>query len=161
MKKLVVVRHGKSSWKYDLPDDKRPLKSRGITDANLVSKNFQTKGIVPNVVLSSPAVRALSTCEIFCKNLNLPFENTQIIDNLYDFQGDSVIEILKDLDEVYDTVMIFGHNHAFTSICNTFGSKFIDNLPTSGLVVINFDINSWGDLKKGQTELTIFPRDLK
>jgi len=161
MKKLVVVRHGKSSWKHDLPDDKRPLKSRGKTDAKLVSKHFKSKNVLPDIVLSSPAVRAFTTCEIFCENLNLPIENVEVIENLYDFQGDNVIEILKNLDNNYDIVMIFGHNHAFTSICNIFGDKFIDNLPTSGLVVINLDIDSWGDLKQGQTELTIFPKDLK
>ena len=161
MKKLVVVRHGKSSWKHDLPDDKRPLKSRGKTDAKLVSKHFKSKNVLPDIVLSSPAVRAFTTCEIFCENLNLPIENVEVIENLYDFQGDNVIEILKNLDNNYDIVMIFGHNHAFTSICNIFGDKFIDNLPTSGLVVINLDIDSWGDLKQGQTELIIFPKDLK
>ncbi len=57
--------------------------------------------------------------------------------------------------------MIFGHNHAFTSICNIFGNNFIDNLPTSGLVVIDFDIDSWENIKKGVTRFSIFPRDLK
>lgn len=161
MKNLIVIRHGKSSWKYDLPDDKRPLKTRGIADANLVSKNFKPRDIHPDLVLSSPAVRAFSTCEIFCENLGIPVENVQIINDLYDFQGDSVVETLKNLRENYDTVMIFGHNHAFTSICNIFGNKFIDNLPTSGLVLLKFDIDSWADLIKGETELTIFPKDLK
>ena len=57
--------------------------------------------------------------------------------------------------------MIFGHNHAFTSISNIFGSIFIDNLPTSGLVKINFDTNNWADIKQGQTELILIPKELK
>jgi phosphohistidine phosphatase len=57
--------------------------------------------------------------------------------------------------------MIFGHNHAFTSISNIFGNKFIDNLPTAGVVVINFDVNDWKKINKGQTELLIYPKQFK
>jgi phosphohistidine phosphatase len=57
--------------------------------------------------------------------------------------------------------MIFGHNYAFTSIVNRFGSTFIDNLPTCGLVWIQFDINSWKEIKTGITKLVIKPKDLK
>jgi phosphohistidine phosphatase len=80
---------------------------------------------------------------------------------LYDFGGEYVINFIKNLDENYQNVMIFGHNHAFTSICNIFGDMFVDNLPTSGLMVIDFSIDSWKDVNKGKTRFTIFPRDLK
>ncbi len=80
---------------------------------------------------------------------------------MYDFSGQSVIDFITKIDNSYEKVMIFGHNHAFTSICNIFGDKFIDNLPTSGLVHINFEVTSWQSIKKGTTKLTIFPRDLK
>ncbi|MBT8257528.1 MAG: histidine phosphatase family protein, partial [Bacteroidia bacterium] len=65
------------------------------------------------------------------------------------------------LDDALDSVMIFGHNHAFTSLSNSLGDRYIDNLPTSGLVKIELAIDNWGDLKKGKTVLSIFPRDLK
>ena len=61
----------------------------------------------------------------------------------------------------FNEIMIFGHNHAFTSITNIFGSTFIENLPTSGLVKINFDVNSWSDIKSGETELILIPKELK
>lgn len=57
--------------------------------------------------------------------------------------------------------MIFGHNHAFTSISNIFGNIFIENLPTSGLVKLNIDIDNWKDLKTGTTDLLIIPKELK
>ena len=53
-------------------------------------------------------------------------------------EGDNVINFITNIDDSYEKVMIFGHNHAFTSICNIFGDQYIDNLPTSGLVVIKF-----------------------
>tara|TARA_B100000809_G_C14784700_1_gene404269 strand:- start:47 stop:532 length:486 start_codon:yes stop_codon:yes gene_type:complete len=161
MKTLVLIRHGKSSWDHNVGDKKRPLKKRGNLDANLVSLAFKNSGLELNKVYSSPANRALSTCKIFINNLNIDNDKVAIEEDLYDFGGESVIKFLKNLNKDYQNVMIFGHNHAFTSICNIFGNSFIDNLPTSGLVVIDFDTYSWSDINKGNTRFTIFPRDLK
>lgn len=161
MKTLILIRHGKSSWEHDLPDKKRPLKTRGINDAHLVSNEFKTRLIRQDLVLSSPAVRAFSTCEIFRKNLKISDVSVKVNEDLYDFQGEKLIKVIKNLDNNYDNVMIFGHNHAFTSICNIFGNRFIENLPTTGLAVIQFDCKSWQDIKNGQTIATIFPKDLK
>lgn len=161
MKNITLVRHGKSSWEFDVSDRERPLKKRGINDAKLVSKHFKNNGILPDFIFSSPANRALSTCRLFMKHLNISDEKLQIVENLYDFGGHQVIDFLKNLNEDYDNVMIFGHNHAFTSICNIFGDHYIDNLPTSGLVSIEFDVDRWNAINNGHTSLTIFPRDLK
>jgi phosphohistidine phosphatase len=57
--------------------------------------------------------------------------------------------------------MVFGHNHAITAFVNAYGSVYIDNVPTCGVVIIDFDINNWKDLNKGKTVKTLFPRDLK
>ena len=161
MKTLILVRHGKSSWKYDLPDRDRPLKSRGITDATLVSEKFKERNISPDRVISSPANRAFSTCKIFLQNLGISSKVLEINDEIYDFGGQNVIQFIKELDDAIHSVMIFGHNHAFTSIANSYGDKFIDNLPTSGLVKLNFDITNWNDLKQGTTEFIIIPKELR
>jgi len=161
MKTITLIRHGKSSWNFDVSDKNRPLKSRGINDANLVANQFVKQNEIPNKIFSSPANRALSTCKIFTKNFNLSEEEINIVEALYDFGGDSVIGFIQALPNNCDDIMIFGHNHAFTSISNIFGSIFIDNLPTSGLVKIKFEIDNWKDLKKGTTELIIIPKELK
>lgn len=161
MKRIILMRHGKSSWEHDVSDKNRPLKKRGIADAHLVSEAFITKGIPLDAIYSSPANRAFSTCEIFVKIFNFKSKNVTVVERLYDFEGEKVIDFMKSLDDHYNNVMIFGHNHAFTSICNIFGDTYIDNVPTSGLVAIDFDVNSWIDIEKGKTSLTIFPRDFK
>lgn len=161
MRTLILVRHAKSSWEQNVGDKERPLKKRGNTDAKLVSIAFKDKKLKLDKVYSSPANRALSTCKIFISNLNIDKNKLVIDEDLYDFGGERVIKFIKNIDEDYQNVMIFGHNHAFTSICNIFGDSFIDNLPTSGMVVIDFDVNSWVDVNKGSTRFTIFPRDLK
>ena len=161
MKTLILIRHAKSSWEYDLNDHERPLKKRGIKDANLVSNAFKLKSLIPDAVYSSSAKRALLTCDIFMENLKLDAKLLTISQDIYDFGGENVINFIKDIEESYESVMIFGHNHAFTSICNIFGDKYIDNLPTSGLVVIDFDVDSWSEIDNGKTRLMILPRDLK
>lgn len=161
MKQLYIVRHGKSSWDYDVDDKDRPLMQRGINDAILVSNHLKNKLESINAVFSSPANRALHTCLIFMRKLELDVSKVIITDQLYDFGGISVSNFIKQLDNSYKNVMIFGHNHAFTSISNIFGNKSIDNLPTSGVVKLNFDVERWQDVEHGTTELTIFPKQLK
>ena len=160
MKTIILVRHGKSSWNEHVTDRERPLKIRGINDAKRVACQFLNQSSVPKAIFTSPAKRALSTCEIFTNTINIPKKRITIVEELYDFGGQNVINFIKNLPNELDEVMIFGHNHAFTSISNIFGNTFIDNLPTSGLVKLNFEIKHWKDLKKGTTEFIIIPKEL-
>ena len=161
MKTIILVRHGKSSWEFNVSDRERPLKTRGLRDARLVSKHYLKDNNFPKEIFSSPAKRAHETCKIFLKMSDLDENNVTIIEDLYDFSGRSVVEFLKKLDDSIDSVMIFGHNHAFTSISNIFGDRFIENLPTSGLVKIRFDVDNWASIKNGKTEMIIIPKELR
>ena len=77
------------------------------------------------------------------------------------FQGENLLQVIKNCDDTVNNLMVFGHNHAITAFVNTYGDKFIDNVPTCGVVIIEFNINNWKDLKKGKTVKTLFPKDLK
>ncbi|MBT8377355.1 MAG: histidine phosphatase family protein, partial [Bacteroidia bacterium] len=149
------------SWEFDVSDKERPLKTRGYKDAELVSSAFKSKEIDIDNAYTSPAKRAFETSKIFMQLLSKENKSAIIKNDLYDFGGNSVEMFIKSLPDDENNVMIFGHNHALTSISNIFGSTYIDNVPTSGLVAIKFETNSWNSIKKGTTELTIFPRDLK
>lgn len=161
MKQLILVRHGKSSWEYNVSDKDRPLLERGINDALLVSGKFLSNPIEVDFVFSSPANRALHTCLIFFRQLDYPMQKLEITDSLYDFSGDSVIPFVNKLDNHLDTVMIFGHNHAFTHIANSWGNTYIDNVPTSGLVHLQFGSETWENIEKGTTVQTIFPKQIR
>lgn len=160
-KTLVLIRHAKSSWEFDVSDSDRPLNKRGLNDAKLVSLALMKKNFSIDKVYSSPANRAYSTCKIFQEILNWNKNLISLEEKLYDFSGYSVTQFISDLDNDLDTVALFGHNHAFTSIINIFGDRLIDNLPTSGLVVLSFNVDSWKYVKYGHTELMLFPRDFK
>ena len=93
--------------------------------------------------------------------LNIAKEKVIIEDELYDFAGQKVIKFIQNLDNNIDNIMLFGHNYAFTSLVNALGNRHIDNLPTTGLVLIEFDSDSWNEITKGKTKLIIFPKELR
>ncbi|MBM1107858.1 histidine phosphatase family protein [Aurantibacter crassamenti] len=161
MKKILLVRHGKSSWEYSVSDRDRPLSERGINDALLVSTEVLSNNLEIDAVYSSPANRALHTCTIFLRQLNFPFEKLEVVNELYDFSGDDVLQFIRNIKKDINTVMIFGHNHAFTHIANSLGNTYIDNVPTSGYVALEFKVEDWSKISKGTTLQTIFPKHLR
>ena len=161
MKTLYLARHAKSSWKHDVIDHERPLKKRGHNDAKLVAANVAANFKTPQLILSSDANRALTTANYFKDAFGVSDEKFRTNHSLYDFDGRQVMQIVNLLDNGLDRVMIVGHNHAFTSIANMLGNKYIENVPTSGFVAIEFDTDSWANISGGKTIEALFPKQLK
>ncbi|MEL6974773.1 MAG: histidine phosphatase family protein [Bacteroidota bacterium] len=87
MKNLFLMRHGKSSWEYNVADRNRPLNERGIGDAILVGNHLHTLGVSVEQVYSSMANRALHTSIIVMEKLTFDLSNFQVNKDLYDFSG--------------------------------------------------------------------------
>tara|TARA_R110000868_G_scaffold109560_1_gene297744 strand:+ start:4891 stop:5358 length:468 start_codon:yes stop_codon:yes gene_type:complete len=155
------MRHAKSSWDFAVSDRDRPLQERGISDAHLVASELNHLKVKIDASFSSPANRALHTAMIALRTIDFPFSKFQIDNDLYDFSGESVVEFVKEMSDDLDTVLIFGHNHAFTEIVNTCGNYYIENVPTAGLVKLNFAVDKWSAISKGIIEKTLFPKQLK
>lgn len=161
MKKLILVRHGKSSWKEDLPDEERPLKKRAYKDADLVIKAFRSKLPKPLEMWSSPANRALSTARIFQNELEISDDHFKIKKDLYTFNVNQLLKVISSCDDAVKNLMVFGHNPAMTQLVNTLGDHFFDNVPTTGLTMLDFEADSWRTLKNGKTSLYLFPKHLR
>jgi phosphohistidine phosphatase len=161
MKTLYMVRHAKSSWKHDVIDHQRPLKGRGTKDCMLVSAKVKLEVTPPEKIISSDAVRALTTALSFKNALSVDDSDFTTNHDLYDFGGQNVMKVITELDDSLERVMIVGHNHAFTSVVNMLGDKYIDNVPTCGFMILEFDVDSWKKIKTGKLVMKIFPRDLK
>lgn len=143
-KQLIIVRHGKSSWDYEgIADIDRPLSLRGIKNAHDMARRFLTRKIQPEWILTSPANRALHTATIFARILNMPFQNFYIEDRIYAADASGIIDMIKGLEDQIPSVMIFGHNPAFTTLANHFLEESIDNIPTAGVVWLDFAVNQW------------------
>lgn len=161
MKNLIIVRHAKSSWDAPVQDKDRTLSSRGINDAHLVSSHIVQYLPKTFIIWSSTAKRASETALIFTQNMSCPIESIVFKDELYTFESRELERIIKSCDDGYDCVILFGHNEAITDFVNKFGDVFIDNVPTSGFVSINFDTHSWADIRQGRIQKMVFPRDLR
>ena len=148
-KTLYIARHGKSSWDFEgIADIDRPLNSRGVNNAYLMAERLKAKGLIPELVVCSPAIRALHTAEIFIRTLGMDRDSLKINDKIYFGYTNEIIETLEHLDDRYSSVMIFGHNPAFTELANTFLLNPVDNIPTAGIITLVFPTDKWSELKK-------------
>ncbi|MCT4699595.1 SixA phosphatase family protein [Tenacibaculum haliotis] len=160
MKTLYIVRHAKSSWKYEGVDDiDRPLKERGIKDAHFLSKHLSKKIKRPDVFVSSSANRALHTAVIFCENFKYPLSNLKIKRQLYSFSDGYLVKTVKALDDSFHSAIIFSHDHGINSFVNKFGDKPIAHVSTCGVIGIQFEEKHWKNIKKGSTALVEFPKN--
>lgn len=161
MKTLILIRHAKSSWDLPLKDIDRPLSKRGIRDAHLVSASLQNYLTKKFIVWSSISKRTRETALIFSDNLHFPFETIFFKEELYTFDENELSKHIKNCNNQYDNLILFGHNDAITNFVNKFGDTFIENVPTTGVVKMEFQIDSWEHLKKGTIIATVFPSNLK
>lgn len=161
MKRLILVRHGKSSWDNDLPDNKRPLKKRAYKDAEVVLNAFEHFYKGGAHFWSSYAVRAHETAKLFKERLKVADEDFEVKEELYTFNQNDLFSSIRSYSGEKDQLIVFGHNPAMTILVNSLGDKKIDNLPTTGLCVIDFEAESWEDIRKGKTILTLMPKNLR
>jgi phosphohistidine phosphatase len=147
MKTLILIRHAKSSWKHlDLPDLLRPLNKRGLRDAPRMGERLARQEIEPDAIITSPATRALMTAETIALEIGYPQEKVRVDERLYEASTFDLIEVIQELDEHVDRVMLFGHNPGLTELANDLGYD-IDNVPTCGVVTMEFDIDTWARIE--------------
>jgi phosphohistidine phosphatase len=160
MKNLILIRHGKSNWEVTRKDFDRPLDKKGVQNSHMVSSSLTDFLPRTFIMWSSAARRTWETAVIFAQNISFPIESIIFKDELYTFDEGKLEKEIKKCDDSYDNLILFGHNEAITNFVNKFGDKFIENVPTSGVVSIKFDTDSWKSIEKGETVKKLFPKDL-
>ncbi len=158
MKTIYFIRHGKSSWENNLSDVDRPLNNRGITDAKHIGQKLLEKEIKFDAIYSSIANRAKSTAAIVVSQLGIDTKQILLSDKLYNFDSYKIVSFIREIPDDQKNVLIFGHNPAFTALINAYGSVQFDNLPTCGVVAIEFDIKNWQSLNNGITRFYLLPK---
>ena len=157
MKTLFIVRHAKSSWDNPiLSDFERPLNDRGKKDAPRMGKRLKEKDIVVELMLSSPARRAVSTCKRIAEVLSYPEEKIRLEDKLYHATEDKMLDVIHGFKDQVDNVMIFGHNPGLTDFVNSLANGHISNVPTCGVVACNFFVDSWKDIDWGKGTIIFY-----
>lgn len=159
MKTLYIIRHAKSSWNDPTLDDfDRPLNDRGKRDAPRMGKRLKEKDIFPELLLSSPAKRALSTARRIGKQLNYKKDDIKTERKLYHADEDMILDVIREIKDKYKVVMIFGHNPGLTEFVSALQDKQqdIDNIPTCGVAAFQLDINSWNEVNWGKGRMMFF-----
>lgn len=163
-KVLFLVRHAKSSWKDpSLADRDRPLNKRGKRDAPRMGKRLAKRAVRPELVVSSPAVRALTTAQLIAGELRFKGADVVVDEQVYGGGPHELIEVIRGFDNRFDRVMLVGHNPALTELVNLLTDSETENVPTCGVAVLGCDTECWVDVGKERAELLEFdyPKKLK
>ena len=150
MKKLLLIRHAKSSWKDEsLDDHERPLNKRGERDVITMARHLADKDELLDVIYSSTATRALDYAQLLSE-----FTDTTLIPDLsfYTFRDEDLLEIIMHLPNSADNVAIVGHNPAITQVVNKLSGEQIANIPTAAIAALECNVASWSDLVDEQYE---------
>lgn len=161
MKTIYFIRHAKSSWKdMSLSDFDRPLNKRGQRDAPFMANLLKEKGVQPDAIISSPANRAYTTASYFAKALDMDIGEIIKEAGIYEAYHTTVLSIIQKQSNQLDTLLVFGHNPAFTNLANFFTRNYIDNVPTCGITEISASIEKWADLNEetGKVVSFIYPK---
>jgi len=162
MKSVTLIRHVKSDWSNLLTDFDRPIREDRKEDALQMAKEIAKKGLLPELIVSSPAVRTLQTSKLFCGKWKYPFGKVIRSKGLYECLAKDIFDIIKKTDDEYGSIAIICHNPAITDFVNQYSDCSVDNVPTTGAVHIRFEVKHWKDINGGgKLSWFIYPKGLK
>ena len=164
MKRLTLVRHAKSDWSLPgQPDWDRVLNKRGQRDAPEMARRLRARKLKPGLILSSPAVRALSTATIMAHELKVPAGIVRQDERLYLAAPADMLAVIRELGGEAAHLMVFGHNPGITELANRLSAgDRIDNMPTCAVFTATFDLDDWSalDWASGQDAEFDYPKNL-
>jgi phosphohistidine phosphatase len=152
MKKLILVRHAKSDWPEETEDFDRPLADKGLKEAKHMSEFIKNNNVPIDCFVSSPAVRALTTCEIFNESYQIDITTDEKLYNPSERNFESVI---YDLDDSHHSVAFFSHNNGISNFANSI-SEDIFHFPTCGVAGFEIDCQSWSEFDGANKKLLFF-----
>lgn len=164
MKTLIFIRHAKSDWSnLFVRDFDRELNKRGMHDAPMMGEILAQKNLQPDMIISSPTLRAKLTTTILAPYLSYP--EKQIIYDHVLYGGDllSVRKMIGSTPPHIKTLVLVGHNPELTECVNYFSGSDIENVPTCGIVAMRLTTNDWSSIDDDTAELLYFlkPKDYR
>lgn len=157
MKHLLIIRHAKSSWDLTaFTDYDRQLNERGHNDAPMMAKRLIDKQIAIDALVSSTAVRALTTATYFAAIYQQKEAAILKFDELYNASAGTILKVVTGLSKTIETAALFAHNPGVTDFANTLTTTQIDNMPTCGIFAVKANCDSWADFKNAKKEFWFF-----
>ena len=155
MKTLLIIRHAKAESSFTLNDFERPLNERGKKDAPVMAQRLLDKKIIIDAFVSSPAKRAKKTAELFYE-IYKAHDDINLISALYHAPAEIFFDVIKEVDDKFDTIAVFAHNPGITYFVNQLTAVRIDNMPTSAVFAVTINCNSWKDFAKAKKDFLFF-----
>jgi len=162
MKTLLVLRHAKSSWDdASLSDFERPLNGRGKRVAPFMGEVIKDRGFEPDLIISSPAVRARETARLLAESSGYAgkiHHDTR----MYEASPKTLQQVVAEVDNRFETLMVVGHNPGMEGLVRMLTGKS-ERMPTAALAIIDLDISDWSDLRddSGKLRDLMRPKDLQ
>lgn len=144
MKILVVVRHGKAVWSEGAGDHERVLDEEGRADAVKLGALLREEGIVPELVLSSTAVRAATTAALIVEGLGEAKSIIEEKEALYNATAETILSVVQGIDEFQNVVMVVGHNPGISNFVSLITDGGAMNMGTCDVAIIGLEIRDWG-----------------
>jgi phosphohistidine phosphatase len=168
MRRLWLLRHAKSSWEGQVPDQERPLAPRGVRAAAAMGRYLDDAGVRPDVVICSTARRASETLAGVLPGLGTGVE-VRFDEDAYTFSADDLLALVRALPNGATSALLVGHNPAITQLVSRLASEgrrldeASENVPTAGLAGLDLDVASWSDVGKDSGVLAtyVLPRELE
>ena len=150
MRILTLVRHAKSSRDYpELSDFERPLNSRGRKEAPAIAARLRKADIKPDLLISSPATRAITTARLFAEELNLHLDEIVLNPHIYEASAWTLLHIVRSLPQEHMEVMLFGHNPGISHFAHDLAKCEFDEMPTGAAVRIELPARGWSLIQPG------------
>jgi phosphohistidine phosphatase len=153
MKKLLLIRHAKATHESGYEDFERPLKHSGLQDAAIMAGRLKQQSLVPQILVSSPALRTLSTANVFTQHLSLP--KAEEIKGIYEADRDDLVDVVNQLPADYDFIGLVGHNPGISELLYYLAGQSND-MPTCGVALVDFNTDSWETIKTDSGKLVYF-----
>ncbi len=144
MKTLYIMRHGKSAWLSGAETDfERPLNPRGRRDVPAMAKTLHERNVRPDIIISSPARRAISTARLLCASVQFPICHIEEREPLYMASLKKLLTIISGLNRQHEQVILVGHNPGLTDLVNHFLGERLANLPTAAVMGLEAEVDDW------------------
>jgi len=153
MKKLLLIRHAKATHETGYKDFERPLTPTGLQDAAIMAGRLQEHALIPQAIVSSPALRTISTAHVFTQHLAV--SDAEEIERIYDASVSSLFNVVNELNDASDFTALVGHNPGISELLQYLTDQ-IEEMATCAVALIEFNVSSWNSIAAGTGKLAYF-----
>lgn len=149
MRRLTLLRHAKTEAQHSGQKDwDRDLEPRGLLDARAMARRLRERKLEPDLVIASPARRALATAQIFARKLHLPASKLLQDERLYLASPKVIRELICEQGGNAQHLMLVGHNPGLTEFADQISAdRSVANMPSCAIYTLELDIEDWSELE--------------